>query len=59
MVKDLFREDEMGAVIRAHIQLENLLLEWVDCLAPSPTYIKKLNLDYDEHITLALVPWFG
>ncbi len=55
MVKDLFREDEIGAVIRAHIQLENLLFMWVDCLAPSPTHVKKLNLDYDGQVTLALV----
>ena len=54
MVKDLFREDEMGAVIRAHIRLENLLLMLVDLLTPFPTYLKKLNLDYDGQVTLAL-----
>ena len=54
MVKDLFREDEMGAVIRSHIRLENLLLIIVDLLAPSPTHLRKLNLDYDGQVTLAL-----
>lgn len=54
MVKDLFREDEMGAVIRAHIRLENLLLMLVELLAPSPTHLRKLNLDYDGQVTLAL-----
>lgn len=54
MVKDLFREDEMGAVIRAHIRLENLLLLLVDHLVPSPKHLRKLNMDYDGQVTLAL-----
>ena len=54
-VADLFREDEIGSVIRAHIRLELLLNELVDHLVPKPEHLKKLNLDYDGTITLALV----
>ena len=53
-VADLFREDEIGSVIRAHIRLELLLNELVDHLVPKPEHLKKLNLDYDGTITLAL-----
>ena len=52
--KDLSNEDEMGAVIRAHIRIENLLLKAIRNLTPHPKHLKKLNLDYDGQVTLAL-----
>ena len=62
-VADLFREDEIGSVIRAHIRIELLLNELVEHLVPIPEYIKKLNLDYDGTLTLGLAmglnPQFG
>ena len=53
-VSDLFREDEIGSVIRAHIRVELLLNELVEHLVPNPEHLKKLDLDYDGTITLAL-----
>ena len=52
--EDLSREDEMGAVIRAHIRIENILLAVVEKLTPHPQHLKKLGLDYDGYVTLAL-----
>ena len=54
LTADLFREDEMGAVVRAHIRIENLLIQTIECLLPNPKHLKKLNLDYDGCVTLAL-----
>lgn len=54
LTTDLFREDEMGAVVRAHIRIENLLIQTIECLLPHPKHLKKLNLDYDARVTLAL-----
>ena len=54
-VADLFGEDEIGSVIRSHIRLELLLNELVEHLVPNPEHLKKLNLDYDETITLGLM----
>ena len=44
----------MGAVIRTYIRIESLLIHTVECLLPNPTQLPKLNLDYDDHVTLAL-----
>jgi hypothetical protein len=54
LTADLFREDEMGAVVRAHIRIENLLIQAIECLLPRPAQLKRLNLDYDSRVTLAL-----
>ena len=53
-VGDLFSEDELGAVIRGHIKIESLLIQIVELLTPKPQHLKKLNLDYDSYVTLAL-----
>ena len=53
-VKDLFREDEMGSVIRAHIRIEYLLLKLIGNLMPKPQHVKNLGLDYGGAVTLAL-----
>lgn len=55
LVKELFNEDELGAVIRAHIRLESLLLNIVELTAPHPEYLKKLDLDFDKTVTLSLL----
>lgn len=54
LASDLAREDEMGAVVRAHIRLENILLQIVDLLVVSPAHLKRMNLDYDAYVSLAL-----
>lgn len=53
LVTDLFNEDELGSVIRAHIRLESLLLNIVELTSPNPDYIKRLELDFDKTVTLA------
>lgn len=55
LVRDMFREDELGAVVRVHIHIENLLSKLVDHLAPHPGHLKELNLDYHGLVSLALV----
>lgn len=54
LAKDLFREDEIGAVIRAHIRLESILIKLVESLITSPKHLNRLNLDYDSYVNLAL-----
>lgn len=51
---DLTREDELGAVVRAHIRIESLLIQVVESLVLRPPILRKLNFDYDEYVTLAL-----
>lgn len=55
LVEDLFREDELGAVVRAHICIESLLRRIIDLLAPAKEHVKKMRLDYDNAINLALL----
>jgi len=54
LTRDLFREDEMGAVVRAHIRIENLLINTIERLTPKPKHLGRLNFDYDSRVTLAL-----
>ncbi|MEG3998023.1 hypothetical protein [Microcoleus sp. SVA1B1] len=54
LAADLTREDEMGMVVRSHIRVESLLIQTVDCLVLRPALLPKLNLDYDQYVTLAL-----
>lgn len=44
----------MGAVVRAHIRIENLLIQTIENLLPHPKHLKNLGLDYDGRVTLAL-----
>ena len=55
LVKDLFNEDELGSVVRVHIHIESLLHRIISLKAPNPQHIKKLDLDFDKSVTLALV----
>jgi ribosomal protein L20A (L18A) len=54
LVKDLFRDDEIASVIRTHAKIEDLLTKTVEALTPKPQHLKRLNLDHDGRITLAL-----
>lgn len=54
LAKDLGREDEMGAVVRAHIRLESIVFHFVEALLPASAHIKRMNLDYDGYVSLAL-----
>lgn len=52
---DLIREDDLGKVIRAHIRLEGILHEFLRLSVFHPSHLRKLNLDFDQNLTLALV----
>ncbi len=53
-VKDLFREDDLGVVIRAHIHMEALLAEYLEILIPFPKALRRINLDFDGRLNLAI-----
>jgi hypothetical protein len=55
VVIDLLGEDDLGAVIRVHIRLEQLIGQFVVNLSPHPEHLKRLKLDYDGLVSLALV----
>jgi hypothetical protein len=54
-LQELFRDDDLGAVVRTHIRLENLLIQLIEALAPKPENLKRLSLDFDGLVTLALL----
>lgn len=54
LAKDLARDDDMGAVVRAHIRIENILIQIVEALLPEPSVVKRMNLDFDGYVNLAL-----
>ena len=53
--EDLGAEDDLGAVIRAHIRIENLLYELLERMSPNPVALKSLNLNYDREVRLAVL----
>jgi hypothetical protein len=53
--KDLFNEDELGAVVRSHIRVESTLNSFVAKSVPKPEHLNKLTLDFDKTVSLALV----
>jgi hypothetical protein len=60
---DLLGEDPLGMVIRAHIHIENQLIEFIEAALAAPDQLKSLNLDYAGRVSLALAlglhPEFG
>lgn len=54
LAKDLGREDEMGAVVRAHIRIERIVFQLVEMQLAVPANIKRMNLDYGGYVNLAL-----
>ncbi len=50
----LLNEDDLGKVVRIHIYIEELLNTYISKAIHSPTYLKKLNLDYSGQVNLAL-----
>ena len=41
LARDLGPEDEMGAVVRAHIRVESLVFRFVEALLPAPSHVKR------------------
>jgi hypothetical protein len=50
----LFGEDELGAVVRAHIHVEAKLLELLGLLVKDESYLRRLNLEFSQHVDLAI-----
>lgn len=51
---DLVREDDLGKVVRAHIRLEGILHEFLALSVFHPTHLRKMQLDFDQNLSLAL-----
>lgn len=54
LIEELNREDDLGAVVRSHIRLEQLLIKFVESRIKKPSSLKRLSLDYDGYVALAL-----
>jgi len=56
-------EDELGAVIRAHILIEAQLIRLLELLVPYKSHLRRIHLTYAERLELAqalgLKPQFG
>ena len=46
-------EDELGLVVRSHIHIESHLMELVDSFFQSPDYLERMNLGFDQKVSLA------
>lgn len=53
-IKVLMGEDELGVVVRAHIHIEARINELLEKMAAHPEYIRKMNLDYEQLVNLAV-----
>lgn len=51
---DLLNGDPVGLIIRAHIHIERLLIEFIESSLVAPAALKSLKLDYSGRVTLAL-----
>ncbi len=57
--KVLNGEDELGAVIRAHIHIEALLIELLRLLVKDEGALRKLNLEFSQSVDLAIALGLG
>jgi hypothetical protein len=53
-VQAVLGEDDLAAVVRAHIHIENRLLRFIDLTCPTPKHLKKMELDFSQQVQLAL-----
>lgn len=44
----------MGAVIRAHIRIEGIVIQFVEFLLKQPSQLKRMNLEFEGYVSLAL-----
>lgn len=51
---DLGREDDLGAVVRAHIRIENCLVSFIESYFPAAGNLARMNLDFDDYVSLSL-----
>ena len=55
LATELLREDDLGAVIRSHIHIENIIYQIVDRILPRPDYLKsREDREYSQMVRLAL-----
>ena len=54
LVADMFREDQLGAVVRVHLRFENLLSRWLEGVVPHPRHIKTIAKTFPGKVDLAL-----
>jgi len=50
----LFGEDELGVVIRAHINIEARLLELLELRVVDPKHLERMDLDFGQRVNLAV-----
>lgn len=48
-------EDDLGMVVRAHIQLESILQEFIRVSAPQPGQVKFSAMDFEQMLQLSLI----
>lgn len=54
LTADLFREDDLGVVLRVHLRIENVLNRFLNAMAPFPDYLDGASLRYYQKVRLAL-----
>ena len=63
LIEGLQSEDELGAVIRAHLYIESYLIQLIEKLIPDQEHLDNMRLNYSQRIDLALalglIPRFG
>ncbi|THJ21438.1 MAG: hypothetical protein CAF45_011430 [Nitrospira sp. CG24E] len=58
-IRVLSGEDELGAVVRAHIHIEALLFKLLGLLVKDEDYLRKLNLEFSQCVDLAVALGLG
>ena len=54
LIKTLMGEDELGAIVRSHILIENLILRLLELLIPYQEHLEKIRLGYRHKVDLVL-----
>jgi len=58
-IKVLNGEEELGAVVRAHIHIEALLFKLLGLLVKDENYLRKLNLEFSQCVDLVVALGLG
>jgi hypothetical protein len=53
-IQSVINEDELGAVIRAHLYIEAELNNYLEACFSNPKYLNKLELPYEKSVVLAI-----
>jgi hypothetical protein len=52
---DLAREDDLGAVVRAHIRIESCLVNFVEGHFQDSKHLARMSLDFDDYVSLFML----